>query len=501
MSGILEKFCWGRAIGIYLCANRITVTDVGNTIHGTSILNQKSFEIGDKDSSQFLTAILQDYAKNYGGKNVPVILGLKPEQTFFITAKIEIEHQEKLRDKLLENAGFRSGEERNSVVVDFFKINKIKMHAGQLWSIGICKREIAWQLYNAVVQAGFKNVYLKPTPWCMSSVHIAQVPKKAKQWKTLIHIFLNESGGLAVLVVEKNPICWKRFSFTEAESVEKIESIVRSLFVQNAITFSHTKIDGIVMEGPQSEVLAHKLYESTGFDFVVIDSPGLDDIQNSYALALSALNKESIDFDIFRELRGKPSIIKMFPLKQAVAVVLMSLVMAFVMWQKSSSLAADYKNIKKQNAEHKWALNKKTRELAKDRQVLMTENEAIEKFLKTRILWSDYLRDLPTRLPSNVTLSNIWAMCELESTEKKAGFGRKKVNRALTLKGETLFETGRASPQDIDAFLASLRKVELLQRDFPKIQLGEIKWRRDGKNEVASFTILAAPKKVEKEKE
>jgi hypothetical protein len=35
----------------------------------------------------------------------------------------------------------------------------------------------------------------------------------------------------------------------------------------------------------------------------------------------------------------------------------------------------------------------------------------------------------------------------------------------------------------------------LLKRDFPKVQLAEIKWRREGESEIAMFTVVAMPKK------
>ncbi len=62
-----------------------------------------------------------------------------------------------------------------------------------------------------------------------------------------------------------------------------------------------------------------------------------------------------------------------------------------------------------------------------------------------------------------------------------------------------MFENGGASPEQIETFLESLKKVELLQRDFPKVQLGEIKWRKQNKEESATFTVLALPKKNETE--
>ena len=53
---------------------------------------------------------------------------------------------------------------------------------------------------------------------------------------------------------------------------------------------------------------------------------------------------------------------------------------------------------------------------------------------------------------------------------------------------------GRGSaPKEIDAFLESLREMALLKKDFPLVNLAEIKWRKDGNRDIALFTVLAMP--------
>jgi hypothetical protein len=106
---------------------------------------------------------------------------------------------------------------------------------------------------------------------------------------------------------------------------------------------------------------------------------------------------------------------------------------------------------------------------------------------------------LPTRLPPNVSLANIWAICEYEESGKKEG-GRK-MKKSLSLRGITLFDKGRAAPEEIETFLESLKKVELLRKDFSKVQLAEIKWRKQGVAETAIFTIMALPGKGGKDEE
>ena len=117
--------------------------------------------------------------------------------------------------------------------------------------------------------------------------------------------------------------------------------------------------------------------------------------------------------------------------------------------------------------------------------VVEGEVQAVSKFISTHIIWSDYLNDLPTRLPENACLSNIWAVSEMKETNKKKQ-GRK-AKKSLTMRGVTKFADGVAAPEEIEAFLESLRNVDLLRRDFPQVKLAEIKWRREGNSEIAMF--------------
>ena len=132
-------------------------------------------------------------------------------------------------------------------------------------------------------------------------------------------------------------------------------------------------------------------------------------------------------------------------------------------------------------------------DIDKERKTLSAEVTAVEKFLSTRIIWSDYLRDLPSRLPPNAYLSSVWGFAEFKGTGSKSRQVR--TSRSLTMRGVTQFADRESAPVEVDAFLNSLRNVEILRRDFPLVTLAEIKWRREGGKDTALFTIIALPKK------
>jgi len=155
-------------------------------------------------------------------------------------------------------------------------------------------------------------------------------------------------------------------------------------------------------------------------------------------------------------------------------------------------MAGELAGLRRQSASHRWARGQAASAIDKERKQLSVGVGAMNKFLSTRIVWSDYLRDLPTRLPPNACLSSITGISELADMGK--GKQKRKAGKTLTLRGAARFDHRWKAPQEIDAFLAGLRNVELLRRDFPMVQLAEIKWRREGSKEIALFTIIALPR-------
>ena len=501
MVGIRDKLCWGRSIGIYISGDCITVTEVGSTYTGRIVLKQYRSEFRDEEPGPALRQMLEENISHRQRQNMPVCIGLGPEQTFFMTCISNLEPNETPSLKnLLEASGAKSGLETEGTVADFFKISKLRPTGNQLWTVTASRRKFVEQLYKAVQDSGVQNVSLQPGPISLP-ITTKQLPRPCKTWKITVRIYFNAKGGLAILVVDGRSIVWREFAYSVEERLKIIVSVVRTLIAYAATAFGILRIDGIVLQGDKAAELVDVITDEVGYQTVAVEGEGFTDAQCSYGLALSATqstgaatsDESRTCLDLFRTLRATPSILDMFPWKLAVIVIIMVACMGFMMWQRASELTNKYDTFVRQNASYEWTKRLKTGEISNERKQLLSEVQAVSKFISTRIVWSDYLRDLPTRLPVNACLSNIWAVNELkEMNKKKQG---RRVKKSLTMQGVTKFSQGTAAPQEIEAFLESLRKVDLLKRDFPLVQLAEIKWRREGESEIAMFTVVALPKK------
>jgi hypothetical protein len=494
MVSVRDKLCWGRSVGAYLSGDRITVTEVGITLTGRTILKQYKTTVGEDGSGAALKKVLEENLSHRQRRSVPVCIGLGSEQTFFMTCVSNLEAQQTPSLKnLMDASGIKSGLESDEVVADYFRISKLKLMGNQFWTLAACRRELAQQLYSSIQDAGFRYFRLQPGPLSLLAT-TKQLPRHVKSWKVILYVFLHAAGGLAVLVISGKTVLWREFAYSTDQRLQIVNSAIRTVLAYTASALSNPPVDGIILQGDKAAELAEDIAGDRNIQVEVIEGDGFNDAKCSYGLALSAKgNDEQKNLDLFRTLRDEPSILAMFPWKRAISVVFAIVCMGFVMWQKAAGLTGEYNNFRKQNASHEWSEGKRTGEIKNERKQLLVEVQAVSKFLSSRIIWSDYLRDLPTRLPMNACLSNIWAVNELkEMNKKKQG---RRIKQSLTMRGVTKFDAGVVAPQEIEAFLESLRNVELLKRDFPKVQLAEIKWRREGESEIAMFTVVALPKK------
>lgn len=493
MAGNHVKLCLSRAIGVYIGQNRVTLMDMGTTIRGPAILAQVSEAIGDAGPAAALKKLLTDRLTPRELHRIPICLGLSPQQTFFMTCAGNFGPQDKPSlDKLFAACGASAELKTETMVADFVRLSKVKMAAGQAWSVGACRKSLAEELFSAVQEAGVKEVRLQPAALCLLRT-VRRQDRKRKGWNVVIHVFLNDLVGLAVLVVGDQTVLWREFALPKEHRLQGINSAVRAVRCYTWSFLGRSDVDGVVMHGPEAGTFAEGFNDDIEIPVVVAEGDEPSDVRFSRGLARAARSEELSPFDLFRSLRSAPTILSMFPWKRAGCVAGAAVVMMFLMWNKAATMNREYEQLRRQNAERKWAKGKRTAEIRNERKLLASEVSAVGKFVSTRVVWSNYLRDLPTRVPSNACLSSLGGFSEFQEMNKKETSRR--IKKSLTLRGMTRFAKGQAAPEEIDLFLESLRNVDLLKKDFPQVQLGEIRWRREGSSEIAMFTVVALPGK------
>lgn len=496
MSGVMGGMCWGRVLGVHVGDEHITAAEMASTIGGGRVLNRFKVEVGEAGHGAALKALLEENYTPRQRRRMSVCLGIAAEQTFFATRPLNQQQSgAPSLDALLVASGAASVWEPDQTVADYVKVDKLKGTGGTVYSVAASRRALAEALFSALTEAGVQSFRLEPSPWSVLRAADRQ-GHPSRRWKTAVRVLLQEGGGLAILVSQGQPLLWRRFSIPATGAASRIAaSGVRAVLIHAAVSLRIRQVDGVAVQGKGADKVAAQIGSALALKAVAIRGEGFTDELRSHALALSAKYPEPGRFDLFRSLRSAPRIRSIFPWKLAAFVVLMAGCMALTMWDTCTGLASQADHFRRATASpaHTWAHGQTTAQIKNERKRLAANVGAVRRFLRTRVVWSNYLRDLPTRLPSNACLSNVRGVCELKDMSKKKQ--KRKTSKLLTLRGITRFEDRDAAPEEIDAFLAGLRNAELLQRDFPRVQLAEIKWRREGNSEMALFTIVALPKK------
>jgi len=503
MNSVLTRIRWGTALGVYLNGEVITLTEVATTLLGTVVVATHTQRVGEEGSGAALKGMIQARLTPRRRRHTQVCLGVGPERTLFFTALAgEGQHKEgPSAQSLLAAKGMAPSSEADEFVAD--KV-PVKFHGQQAYSVAACRKQLAEELHSALKEAGVANYRLEPAPWALS--HAAERHGRTpRKWKTVIRVLLAKTGGLALLVCEDQAVLWRRFNLSQGEEAVRVASAARSLQVHAMQSLGVRDVNGVVLQGFVPDGLVEQVGEYLGIPVMSAgcdsrkqsSGEALDDEMYSESLAFSAKRERIDSMDLLRSMRPPPSLREIMPWKLAGLVLLLTGCMAFMLWDKSSSLEGECESLRRQNASRGWAAKLTTQAINKEQSALAAETTAVFKFLSTRIIWSDYLRDLPTRLPGNACLSDVSAANEMKEMSKKKV--QRKINRSLTLRGMTRFSDRGTAPREIDAFLESLRSVDLLKRDFPLVELAEIKWRRDGNSEVALFTIIAMPKDKSKD--
>jgi len=479
------KWGWGRALGVYLAEGHLTLTEVVTTLAGRKVEPACRVPVGEGGPGKTLGEWLASHLTPRQRRHLSVCVGLAAEQTFFTTRTFE-QGSEGAPTAATLLAGSGGSLDAASAAADYVRS---KLHHATVYSVAACRRSLAEELSQALREAGVEKARLEPAANALLDL-ADRSAKPPRAWKVFARVLLGENGGLSILVVNGRPVLWRRFALTKNQEAVSIASAVRHVEVHALSNLGVRGVTGILVQGSVEESLVDRLRQEVAAEVRAAPGPGKDAAAYSLALALSARKKESSDrIDLFKAIRPPPTLTEMFPRKLAMGMAMAAAAMALVMWYMLTNLEGEHQGLCTQNASYKWAQSVRTDVINGDRKSLSDEVTAVQQFLGTRAIWSNYLRDLPTRLPSNSCLQSFNGQYELKSMGKST----QRVNRSLVMCGMVRFSDRGGAPKEIDAFLESLRGAELLKRTFPIVNLAEIKWRKDAAADIALFTIIATP--------
>ena len=255
-------------------------------------------------------------------------------------------------------------------------------------------------------------------------------------------------------------------------------------------------IDSVLIQGRPElapRLVPAELAARVGAKVARADGPGFDPGSIALGLAMGGLAEEK-GFDLSRTFKARESIGEIFPWGDLVMQAAMLAVVVLLAYERAGSLDDSHAATRASLAKFRWLGERGEGDLEKEKKALEQKDKTAEAFLASRVLWSHQVRDVASHLPSNTRLTSLKATGELESLGGKGPPGQAK--KTFLMRLETPIPPGGKTPREVDGLLESLRDKSYLKREFPVIELKDLKTSKvqgKGEESVATYSIVCLP--------
>jgi hypothetical protein len=488
VKSLATKLSINKAVGLCVGEHEIAMSHVAATLKGPVEISRQCQPYAAEDITAVLEQMLASLVAGKRGRRLLVAIAIPAARVFYSTRAMRgsdnAASPESLLQKVLQSPSICI----DDMIVDLMKIdfNKTPMA-----SISACRKRYLGGLVGALKRCGMQPYRIEPSPCALVRTAVQQHPAPRKT-KTLIRLFLGANQGLATIVFGNLPFTWRHFEISRSNEEMAVLSAVRTLRTLDRFFGLQLTIDTVMIHGGSEfhdRFRDEAFVKEVGARIICCDGPKFDAAEVAFGSALGCLKQEPRSFDLSRSLKPRPSLMDIFPWGELALQAAMVGCVALSLFAQSMSLSDARAGAQAENARHKCLASSTRAELAKERKDLSAKVDAVREFLANRILWTEYTQDIPARMPTNATLT---AFRGIVDTSKSSKGGLKK---QLMLGGSApIAEDGR-TPHEIDEFLTALRNDPLLKRDFPLVNLADIR-RIQLLSEMqpsANFTVLCTP--------
>jgi hypothetical protein len=487
---LLAKIMPYKGIGLYVGDDEVVVSKVAGTPMGIVELDRHA----QKYEPENLATVIGELLERVNGpkrNSSPVALGIPTKRVFYSTraqaaGKSPATAQNVLREVM----------QSPNACIDELSVQVVKGSYAKrsLASVASCRHDYLVELLECLQQSNVQPFRTEPAPSAL--LRAASEKRRLRKNKPAVRLFLNQSEALAVVIAGTVCVSWKSIKLVPGSEMTAIGAAIRS---------SQTLLNRFGIEVPLDVVIAHgredlregltseAFIEKVGMPVVWCAEPELCGGEIAFGLALGCLGDQSSEvIDLSKSMTPKPSIWQIFPWGDLSVQIAIVLCMALFLFGHSRHARNAVIPVHAELAKRTWARNKSQADLVKEQRELTAKVDAIKSFVGSRILWSEYTHDVSERLPLDAKLSMFQGMAELEG-------GKGKPKKMFLMRGETPVDDDGAMPIDIDDFLSSLRSDPLLKRDFPEVEVTDIKTTQPTQKTdtaTAIFTVLCLPKTV-----
>ena len=490
---LFSKFLYRKSLGLYVSDHDITLSEMAWSPLGYKQGTVSVEPITSESISEVLERMLRPWRGRRGKFTTPVSLGLSPFRVFFSSRPV------KLTDKDLKPANLLHELLQSSDVnVDEMEVETMRGQPGKqpLISLLACKRRYLLSFITPLLDCGIRPYRVEPSPFALLRLAARLYPTPRKS-KVVLRVFLGEHQSVAVIVCGQTPLAWRSFNLTADNEILSIRSGIMALQMVIRFRSEIPKPDLIMIHGRadlQPMLNNPDFLESMGLKATIHPEPSLDPANAAKGLAMGAQQPEEEGYDLSRLLKPRPSFWDIFPRTDIVMQLVLLNVLGLFLADYRDDLTHKLNQVKGEISKHAWMKQLNEEKLTAEKKETSEKVEAIRTFLESRILWSSYMKNTTDKLPATLTLKSLMGQCGMPASGKKSGG---KTKKSLVMRFTSPIPEGQVMPLEVENYLSTLRTDTLLQRDFPLIEVGDLKLQKASarsKTSLADFVVNCLPK-------
>ncbi len=490
MKAMLARRSGRRSIGVLVGEREISACYLGASALGRVELGRVEEARGPGSLDDQLGRMLGPWLDRR--PRPKVVLGVPEVRVFHATRAVSPETRkapEAWLQESLQTAGVRA----EDLIIDVAELSGGKR---PLEGLVACRRKWLNAPLEALAGRSSRLVLVEPSPSAL--LRAARVRRKPPRGSKLTaRFFLGGREALGLLEAGGPPLHWRAFDLPAGEEPRAILSALMALRMQARSWQVGAEVDAVLVHGRPDlgkGLDPAGLAARAGTKLVRVDGPGYDSGSIAAGLALGGLAEEA-GFDLGRGSRAPESIGEIFPWGDLVMQSALLLGAVLMMSERASTLDASLAGTRASLARYGWIGTRDVGDLAKEKKILEQKDKIAEAFLNSRVLWSSQVFDVARHLSNNTRLTSLVGLGELENLSSKGRPGGGK--KSFVLRLETPLPESGETPREIESLLGSLRDEATLNREFPLIELKDLKTIKSpvkGEGSVASYSIVCLPK-------
>jgi hypothetical protein len=413
----IPKIRLGASVGVSLTDNSVAWCVL---LRGP--LSVQQVDAGEEPCTRLDWAIalnrVLEKVKQSLGPTTFVTIGLPAGQTFFATLPTGGKNES--AETLLTAHHCCTSIPANELSAD---VLTVKVGGKPFAAVGAARKKDLQVLIDVPKKLGFRFVRVEPAPWAL-----LRACSREKAGRVTLRLLVDGKNMIAALVCGQQPLLWRTMDLVDEEAWDSVVSLVRTFETYATQHLGVPGLDAVILEGPQpGKDLTERLAGDLGDRFSVVEGSGPTAAAVAKGLALGGLDRDKPAPDLARPLAPPPELWDLVP--RGEVAVLGAVVMCLGLWLWGSGTVAVNNAIRaeEENASNTLLHSGNDAKLKDEKKVLAAEVGAVTVFLNGRILWTEYLNQLSSRVPPGVQFTSFQGDMELktgtERTERKARRG------------------------------------------------------------------------------